>query len=428
MAILGALSLVGAVLTWVAVGSPGLKMIAGRFGSSLRQPRAVPVQPGTLDGGRLSLTEKVTVDLLGGVGASEKVSAHQLLLAQGASRDEKALLEILVKGSEAEALEALRALAALGGADNRRRFAAIMKDHTFPAALRTEAARALLETGSATEKLLAARALGMIGGEANTATLLEMIKNSELPETLRLEAALGLGQIGTPQAGDGILEAFWMFSDPDIHEQLLGALGHFNFQQIEPLWQEYLADPDTSSELRVAAVDALSNSSSDALPFLMKMAATDQDPEVREMSAWAISAHSQTGALGPELTRMLQVEQEADVRRRLYEALAMQDKNGADAFLPLIQAEADVAARIAGFNAVGAAIKKGADSAVFDAQVVPELMNVAVSKESLNLRMRAVFALRRADSAMAQQALQTIANSAEPKIAAAARHGLKANK
>jgi HEAT repeat protein len=157
----------------------------------------------------------------------------------------------------------------------------------------------------------------------------------------------------------------------------------------------------------------------------VSMAESDRDPEVREMSAWAIGAHSETGVMGAELTRMLRAEPEADVRRRLYEALSEQNDNSAATLLPLIQSETDVAARIAGFNALGEAIKAGASSAEFDETIVPELTNVAVSNESLNVRMRAVFALRRADTLAAQQALEVIARTANPKIALAARHGLK---
>ena len=267
--------------------------------------------------------------------------------------------------------------------------------------------------------------MALIGGDANTGTLSAMVKNLDLPESLRLEAALGLGRIGTSAAGDGLLEAFWTFSEPEIHEQLLGALGHFPFHQIETAFKDYLDDPNTSSELRVAAVDALSNSSYDALPFLVTMAESDRDPEVREMSAWAIAAHSQTGAMGPDLTRMLKAEPDADVRRRLYEALSAQTDNAAESLMPLIESETDIAARVAGFNALGEAIKGGASSAEFDANIVPELTNVAVSNESLNVRMRAVFALRRADTVAARHALEVISKTSNPKIALAARHGLK---
>jgi hypothetical protein len=108
--------------------------------------------------------------------------------------------------------------------------------------------------------------------------------------------------------------------------------------------------------------------------------------------------------------------------------LTSQTEYPSEILLPLIQAETDLAARVAGFNALGEAIKSGRSgdvAATFDANIVPELRDVAVSQENLNLRMRAVFALRRADTVAAHQALEFIATTSNPKIAQAARHGLK---
>lgn len=436
VAVVCGLSLAAAVLTWIAVGAPGKGAMLGWFDSSQGGPHpdgtAREVTHQSVNGerpearaGRFKISETVAMDLLGGISTPEKGRKLRVKAGAAISPRLKALLDVLENGTEEEALQALRQLAALGGVENRQRLAAIMKDNAWSDKLRTEAARALMETGNAAEMALAARVLSVIGGDANTDTLSAMVMNPDLSESLRLEAALGLGRIGTPAACDALLNSFRTFTEPEIHEQLLGALGNFPFHQVEPLWKEYLNDPNTDSELRVAAVDALSNSTSDALPFLVTMAESDRDPEVREMSAWAIGAHGETGALGAELTRLVKAEPEADVRRRLYEALGEQTDNTAESLLPLIQSETDIAARVAGFNALGEAIKSGASSAEFDANIVPELTDVATSKETLNIRMRAVFALRRADTVAARQALEVISKTSNPKIATAARNGLK---
>jgi hypothetical protein len=56
---------------------------------------------------------------------------------------------------------------------------------------------------------------------------------------------------------------------------------------------------------------------------------------------------------------------------------------------------------------------------------VPELLQIAISDNSINIRMRDVFALRRAQTDAAQAALSEIANRASnPQVAEAARHGL----
>jgi HEAT repeat protein len=111
----------------------------------------------------------------------------------------------------------------------------------------------------------------------------------------------------------------------------------------------------------------------------------------------------------------------------LYEALLPQDGIPSEHLLSTVQAENDIAARVAGFNALGRVAHQQPASAVaaaFDQEIVPELLQIATAPNSLNIQMRAVFALRRARSAAAAAALAEIANTARPQIATAARNGL----
>jgi hypothetical protein len=105
---------------------------------------------------------------------------------------------------------------------------------------------------------------------------------------------------------------------------------------------------------------------------------------------------------------MAAMESMPDVRRRLYEALVPQTSIPAERLLPVIRAETDIAARVAGFNVVGNIAGQEPSSttaATFDKDIVPELLQVATSANDVNLEMRAVFALRRAQTAAAQAAL-----------------------
>ena len=123
-------------------------------------------------------------------------------------------------------------------------------------------------------------------------------------------------------------------------------------------------------------------------------------------------------------------ETDADARRRLYEALLPQTGITSERLLTAVMAEADIAARVAGFNAVGSATGRAPSSeiaAAFDQKIVPELLAIATSPNSLNIQMRAVFALRRAQTPAAQAALALMASNARPQIATAARNGLRAS-
>ena len=367
--------------------------------------------------------------VIGGGSAPEKASLPETLQNSPQNDREKELINLLEHGNRAEALAAIRELATIGGALNRQRFVAIMLDTHWPNALRTEAALALLASDVLTDRVRAAQGLALIGGRENIERLAAMIDDPSLPKGLRLGAALSMEIVGTPRARDILLNAFSVLDEPAAHEQLLGALGKFPFRQIEAKMTEVLNDPNSPDSVRVAAVDAMAGSSPDALPFLKAKAESDRDPKVREMAAWAISAlPAENGAMGQELARMATVEPQVDVRRRLYEALPTQEVNPAESLLPQIKSESDIAARVAGYNALGDAVSRDPSSPLstqFDTQLVPELTKIANSGESLNIRMRAVFALRRAGTPDAQAALQAISQSSEVKVAQAALHGLK---
>jgi len=96
-----------------------------------------------------------------------------------------------------------------------------------------------------------------------------------------------------------------------------------------------------------------------------------------------------------------------------------------------VMAEQDVAARVAGFNALGCAVQQqpaSASAGVFDREIVPELLKIATEPNSLNIQMRAVFALRRAQTPEAQGALWKISQSAPAPVASAAQNGLLVKK
>jgi len=361
---------------------------------------------------------------------------HQLELARMLARTDKgsfeeALGKILETGTDAEAASAIQALAVVGGEENVTRLGDIMNDPGWPTHLRGEAAQALLQTRDEQLCRLAIRGMATIGTEAETGSLAAILHNPDWPQSLRVQAAVGLGKVATPRSGDELIAAFSEFSDEDVQGVLLDALGHFPFLQIAGTWRAFLDDPSTPNGLRVAAAEALANSSGDAVPFLESLASSDRDADVREMAAWALSTQVPGGTLGPRIADMIRSEAEPDVRRRLYESLLVQAENPSESVLPIIQQEEDPAARVAAMNAVGDAVGHRTSpslSATFDSQMVPELQSVALGNSSPNLRMRAVFALRRAATPASLAALQIISTTPTTEIATAARNGLQASR
>jgi HEAT repeat protein len=275
----------------------------------------------------------------------------------------------------------------------------------------------------------AIRALGLIGGDEATGHVAEVLADDTCPQALRIEAAVTLGNIQTTAAQLALTDAFASMPSSDVAVEILHGLGRYDFDRVAPVIRGCLAAPADHGELRVAAVEALAKSSPDAVPFLLDVAGADADPEVRAGAAWAVSTHPTAEHFGSHLTGLAESEPEADVRRRLYEAMISQADTAADRVLPLVLAEQDTAARIAGCNAIGASIRHDRASPAakdFDEQLVPELACLATRPNTLNLQLRAVFALRRAGTPAAREALGRIANDAPPQVATAARNGLMA--
>lgn len=378
-------------------------------------------------GGHLTIAQSAALALLEGT-QSQRSGRTRRPFDDPKAPASARLVTQLQTGSDAEAAEAIRGLATIGGDANIARLTALMNDVGWTDSLRTEAALAMLKSTNEQDVLAAIRGLAAIGGDANTERLARMVHDAGLAESTRVAAALGLGIIGTPAAGDQLVSAFSEFSDRDVQAQLLDSLGYLPFPQIEETWGEFLGAPETPASLRVTAVEALANSSPEAAPFLAAVARSDFDPNVRESAAWALSAHAPNHKLGTDLADAARNEPEADVRRRLYEALPAQTENPAASLLSTIGSETDIAARVAGFNALGDAVRRGSPGGVgglFDSQIVPELTQIALSPESLNIRMRAVFALRRAGTPAAINALRQISGTQTQSIAQAALNGLQ---
>ncbi len=275
----------------------------------------------------------------------------------------------------------------------------------------------------------AIRALGLIGNDTAIRHVADLLADPACPQALRVEAAVILGTVQTTTAQLALTDAFARLPSGEVASEILHGLGRYDFGRVAPVFRSYLSSPTASGELRVAAVEALAKSSADAVPFLREVARADADPEVLASAAWAISTHQTARQFGSHLTEMAEGEPDVEVRRRLYEAMINQSDTSAGRIIPLVLAEENTAARIAGLNALGESVRQDPSSSAaqdFEQKLVPELQRLATSPNSLNLQIRAVFALRRAGTPAAREALVRIESSASPQVATAARHGLHA--
>ena len=174
-----------------------------------------------------------------------------------------------------------------------------------------------------------------------------------------------------------------------------------------------------SSDLRVAAIESLWQAKGDPTAFLAGYI-SDPDAEVRASAAWAMSATDATGNAGPQLLASLQGEQDADVRRRLYQALGNQESFDTSTALALVQRETDPTARLAGMDLLAKTLHDNPTPELqtfFDQTAAPALKSAALTGEHGGERMAAVIALIRASTPSAMSALQDLAQqSTDPRV------------
>jgi HEAT repeat protein len=324
-----------------------------------------------------------------------------------------------------EADAALRKILATAPAEHRAYMVQLIGSTGNPAGKRW----LLPLLGDADENVVIAaiRGLCAMGGDDVTARIATTFADASRPESVRFEAARGLGTLGTPSARTALVEAFRQAPTMGMAKEILTSLGRFAFPLVAEDFQTYLVSGGIAPELRVVAAESLAFSTSEAVPFLAEVAGSDPDAAVRAAAAWSISAHPEDQSLGATLAGLAETEMDVDVRRRLYEAALPQGNIPGERLLLVVRAETDIAARVAGFNAIGRAAglqPASAAAATFDNEIIPELVEIATTLNSLNIQMRAVFALRRAQTPAARAALAVISEKARHPVAAAARNGL----
>lgn len=268
-------------------------------------------------------------------------------------------------------------------------------------------------------------AMGAIRGIAEQGSaqavnvLSQAIYDPTKPLNVRCEAALSLGTVNQPGVVDALSHAVANISDEAIATQLLNALGNKPFDETKGFFENYLNSTTVSSDLKVAAIEALGNAQGDVSSLLLGYVG-NPDAELRASAAWTLSQTDTPGKVQDQITAWLQSENDPAVRLRLYQALGNQESFNVPMVEQLIQNEADLSARTAGYDLIAKTLRENPSpdlTAYFDATAVPALMTTAMSATVPSDRMTAVIALKRAGTPGAVSALQNLANqSTDPRV------------
>jgi HEAT repeat protein len=166
----------------------------------------------------------------------------------------------------------------------------------------------------------AIRGLGVIGDVQSVQTLGGILFDDRHPVSVRSEAALALGEAGTWEAYDTLVEAFGRFEGEEVLEEIVAGLGAMEFERTEWIFQEYLNSARGTGEQRAAAIEALANASGNPAPFLLEFL-KDKDPEVRAAAAWSLSMTDISDNVRRVMTTFLTSETNPEVRLRITQAV-----------------------------------------------------------------------------------------------------------
>ncbi|MCG3149271.1 MAG: hypothetical protein PCFJNLEI_02731 [Verrucomicrobiae bacterium] len=293
-----------------------------------------------------------------------------------------------------------------------------------------EAREVVLTLVSDADAIVQRRALQSLGAYGD-ATVLELL-TTRLAQAIESDGATkevlqALARNPAPAATVILQDALSTAGRARDQSDILVALGQRPLEQTQRFFESYLRSPNTAAEMRVVAVQAFEGATYPVTAFLLPYV-DDQDPDVRAAAIWSIATAEDGAGAANTLVARLTVEEESDVRLRLYQALNQFGAIDVQAVLGRIVTETDLPAQVAGYGLWANQCRLSRDSALgieFDRIAVPLLADTALSAAALSQRLQAVIALRQAKTGGATQALQTIAaNSTDDRVAAAARGGI----
>ena len=252
-------------------------------------------------------------------------------------------------------------------------------------------------------------------GNQEAVSLLSNIMSSEgRSDSVIAEAALGLGKIDHPDAFKLLVDAYNEAAASENNDRLddiVAALGYRDITESGDFFKKIINAKTTDPSIRLAAIEAIQDAEGDTGSIFLS-GLNDTDSDVRAEAAWALAAADDPGDISREIETYLVQEQDAEVRKRLYQALGNQENPDLNVVNDMVYNEPDLNARVAGYDLLAKNISSLEDENLitqFNETAIPELQEVALSSKYLNTRLSAVMVLKKANTKEANLALKKIA-------------------
>jgi HEAT repeat protein len=353
--------------------------------------------------------------------AAERAKMLAVLLDNGASlKERREAAWILAKEGDAETLLKLKQLLADATTMPELKAAIVEGIGNSDDSHKKEVFLSALNDQSEAVARAAVRGLSIIGDQDCIGILTDIAWSPDETDGIRSEAIMGLGRIPDPAAYQSLVDLYTELAkknnaasdtDTDSLEEIIASLGQRDISETDEFFDQILKEKQADPTLRAAVAEALEEAKGDVSPFLIKML-YDEDRQVRADAAWALANREEPGDISKEAQALLAKEPDADVRKRLYQALGNQENVDIDIVMPTILNESDSDARLAGYDLLAKNVGSSENAGLkerFENTIVPELKATALSEETLNFKLNAIIALRRANTEQSRKALGEIA-------------------
>ncbi len=312
----------------------------------------------------------------------------------------------------------------------------VLKNEASPTSLKATVLEGLGRSGlrEAKKQLLAAlgddeervvrgavRGLARIGDEQSVEALRAILLSNDAPAIVA-EAAAGLGKIDLAGAFKSLEKAYRQYGgrSAGFRKIIIEALGRRDISETRELFEEIFSKE--GPEMRLAVMEATADSQGDPV-FLIRLGLKDSDSRVRAAAAWSLAVRGDRDDLAVELEEALIAETDVEVRMRLYQALCDQKEAEGGVIAPLVFAESDPGARLAGYSLLARIARKSEDAEgklVFDWGAVDALQAIALGDGPLSDRLAAVSTLKKADTEGSELALENVfLNTGDVRVAKA---------
>ncbi len=247
--------------------------------------------------------------------------------------------------------------------------------------------------------------------------LSDFVNSEDAAERVKNEAISSLGGIQNPASIKVLTDAYYAFlkaGNNNFSTEIIAAAGQKDFSQTQAFFTDVLKNSGTDVSSRLAVAEALENSDGQVSSILTSLL-HDSDGEVRAAAAWSLATATETGDISAELLAVVKQETDSETKKRLYQALGNQENINAAEVIPSITAETDISTKIAGYDLVATELyeKDPQIQDWFVTQALPILKDTALNATTLNTRLSAVIAIKKAGLAQTEEVLSEIAETSK---------------